>query len=376
MVTHLLIHYGEIALKGDNRGDFEAALVKNIEAAIGKRVNREHGRLVIPVNENENNDSLLSRLTKIPGIAWCAPAIECASNIEAITACVISHYTKQGSVKVDASRADKSFPFTSQDVNRHVGKALADAGHQISMKPENVVWIEITRDRAFVFFEKQQGVGGLPVGTQGKVLVLLSGGIDSPVAAYLMAKRGCSCEFLHVHGLSSTEEVKASKIIALVRHLAAFTGPTQLHVVPYDTFHMASLGVDPRHEMILFRRFVFLLAERLAKALDAEAIVTGDNIGQVASQTLANIAAVDQSLSVPVLRPLAGFDKNEIVSLANRIGTYDLSIQSYKDCCSLTARHPSTKTTKETVLRHEQDINMDKIIETSVKHMHTIDIKE
>ncbi len=373
MFTRVVVHYSEIALKGANRRFFEKKLAENIAAAINIEPRIEHGRLVMD-SVPENMEEMRSVLSCIPGISWFAFCIECKPEIDIITEKVLSSYSGKGSLKVEAVRSDKNFTLTSIEVNKHVGGALFKKGFTISMNPENRIFIEISYKNAFIFFEKIKGIGGLPVGSSGKVLVLLSGGIDSPVASYLMARRGCSVELMHFHGLSSSAGVKQSKITVLAKHLKNYAGPSVLHIIPFDEFHVAALSLDPKYEMVMFRRFMFLVAERLAQRIGAKAIVTGDNIGQVASQTLENIASVDSGLSMPVIRPLAGHDKNEIIAIAKEIGTFSASLEKYKDCCSLVAKHPETRSNIEEVKSIEKKINMEKIIEESLKRMETIDI--
>ncbi|MFC2143370.1 tRNA uracil 4-sulfurtransferase ThiI [Candidatus Aenigmatarchaeota archaeon] len=371
MFTHVIVHYGEIGLKGRNRPFFEKRLVKNIEFVTQKKVKRNHGFLLIE-SVGENIDKLRDDLSHVFGIAWFAFVHGCKSDIKEIEKTVIDNFNLHGTVKVDTNRSEKSFPLNSMEVNKTIGSALVDKGCKISMKPDNKVYIDIGKE-SYVFFEKIKGPGGLPVGVSGKVLVLLSGGIDSPVAAHLMAKRGCECEFLHIHGLRNKKEIMDSKMTDILNKSSEYCLNKKLHIASYDDFYFAvnNLGKDcSRYEMLLFRKYIFLLAEKLAKKIGAKAIITGDNLGQVASQTIDNISSV--SIETPIFRPLLGFDKEEIVCLAKKVGTYEDSIREYKDCCSIVAKHPETHAKKEIIKDLEDKINLKEIVEKTFEKIEVI----
>jgi len=374
------VHFAEIALKGRNRSDFENALVANIRAALGSgagRIERTESRIII--RPKEGIAGIEGRLGKVFGIAWFSPSYIIERDIAKIKELVVEkgEPMKGRRIKVEASRADKSFGMTSPEINREVGKGLELDGHTIDMHaPEQKIFIEILKDSAVVSFGRIPGPGGLPVGTAGKVLCLLSGGIDSPVAACLMMKRGCSVDFLHVHSGAASKEVLESKIPRLIGKLKEYSpGKCRLFIAPYTEFYKKSVSVDPKIELVVFRRFILRLAERIARENGHLGIVTGDNIGQVASQTLENLAAADDAAGLPIYRPLATYDKQEIIDLARRIGTYEMSVEEYKDCCSLVAaKHPSTRVKVEKAREAEQEIGMEAIIEKTMEQLESIEI--
>jgi thiamine biosynthesis protein ThiI len=366
----VLVHYGEIALKGKNRSFFEKKLVENIEEKTKSKVERKRGFLKIDLDSG--NLSLIEEsLKKTFGIAWFAFAYSCEKDINKINKIACKHADFKKTMKVEANRVDKTFPMTSMEINRKVGEALFKKGAKISMKPEKKIFVEVADD-AYVFFEKQKGLGGLPVGVSGKVAVLFSGGIDSPVAAWMMMKRGCSIELLHFHALKKNSDVKKTKIYELAQKLSSYHR-VRLHVVPFHDFSVASLDLAS-YEMVMFKRFMTIFAERFAAKNGIKAIVTGDNLSQVASQTMGNINAVSHCANVQIFRPLIGFDKQEIIELAQKVGTYETSIKKYKDCCSIVAKNPEINASVEKVNELEKKINMGEIIEKSLKLMETIDI--
>jgi thiamine biosynthesis protein ThiI len=374
------VHFAEIALKGRNRSDFENALVANVRAALGPgagRIERTESRILIHPKVDAAEAS--QKLGKVFGIAWFSPSYVVGRDIGGIKELVLekSKGIMGRKLRVEASRADKSFLMTSPDINREVGQALEQGGHSIDIRnPEQRIYIEILRDRALVSFGRIPGPGGLPVGTAGKVLSLLSGGIDSPAASWLMMKRGCAVDFLHIHSGAYAKEALESKIPRLVRKLREYSPlRCRLFIAPYTEFYKKSLNADPKAELVVFRRFILRLAERIARENGHLGIVTGDNIGQVASQTLENLAAVADSTTLPVYRPLLTYDKQEIVALAERIGTYRISIEEYKDCCSLVAaKHPSTRVRPEKARAIEEEIGIGSIIEKTLEQAECVEI--
>jgi len=376
----IVIHFSEIALKGRNRGEFEKVLMKNVEQALGKeivRISRTESRISVMVTEV--TPWITERLKKVFGISWFSPARFVEKDMDAIKRCVVESCGnfKGKKIKLETTRTDKKFPLNSLEINREVGKELELAGHLIDIKkPEHMVFIEILRNEAVVSFERTDGPGGLPVGTAGKVLVLLSGGIDSPAAAWLMMKRGCTVDFLHVHSEPTRDSVLESKIPKIVEKLREYhPAKCSLFIAPYTEFYKKSMVIDQKIELVVFRKFMIRLADRVAKANGHLGIVTGDNIGQVASQTLENLYAINDATEIPIYRPLATYDKQEIVNLSRRIGTYELSIKEYKDCCSLVAAtHPSTRVRPSKAREAEDSIGMESIIEKTVAQVEVIDI--
>ena len=364
----IVIHYGEVTLKRGRRSLFERILARNLEEATGVRVRRIQGRMVMPYRENA-----LDKLGKVFGVVWYAPAIHVEGGYEELEDTVIKILGRLSpkSFKIDTRRSDKRFPMTSIEVSSRIGARVRDTyGFRVDLKnPERTVVIEITEEGFYVSYERFQGPGGLPVGSSGRVLALLSGGIDSPVAAWMMMKRGCRVDALHFHALRSSEEVLQSKMLTLAKILAEYGLRLRLYLAPFHSFYEKSLGMPPRMELVMFRVWMLKLAERLAERENYLGIVTGDSLGQVASQTLENLHAASSMLRIPVYRPLIGLDKQEIIGLAERIGTYQVSIQEYKDCCSIVARHPETRATPERVRELWERFNLSESVEEALEEV-------
>lgn len=379
MNTVISVHFAEIALKGKNRAQFETALAENIKVILGRsveRVIRKESRLFVYPNDV---DEALRRLRKVFGIAWYSNAELAGREIGEIKEVALKQAEglKGYSLKVEASRSDKTFGLTSPEINRQVGSALESAGNKIDVKnPDRRIYIQVLANNALVSSERIPGLGGLPVGTSGKVLSLLSGGIDSPVASWLMMKRGCSVDFLHVHASPSSKDIINSKIPKVIQKLRDYhPDKCRLFIAPYSEFYKRSLSINPKAELVVFRRFILRLADRLAEEQGYLGIFTGDNIGQVASQTLENLRATNRATTFPIYRPLLTYDKQEIVNLAKDIGTYDLSVEDYKDCCSLVAmRHPSTKVKPEIAEEIEKEIQIDEVVEKTLGLVETVEI--
>jgi thiamine biosynthesis protein ThiI len=278
---------------------------------------------------------------------------------------------------VETKRSDKTFPLKSQQINEKVGAALVKAGCTVDLEnPERTIFIDVLESEALISFEKIKGPGGLPVGSSGRMISLLSGGIDSPVSSWLMMKRGCEVDFLHLHQFPDNKDVGKSKMVRILRTLREYS-PKKLRMfaVPYTEFYKKTLSMEPRNELVVFRRFIIHLANRLAKEHGYHGIITGDSIGQVASQTAENLLATDEASQLPVYRPLIGFNKQEIVDLAMKIGTYEASIEPYKDCCSLVAhKSPCTRVPLCIAKRMEDEIRIDEVVERSLKQIEIIEI--
>jgi thiamine biosynthesis protein ThiI len=371
-----VIHYSEIGLKGRNRPFFEKMLAENVRrllsGIVDSKVRRIQGRLVLPLN-GADLQRVEEGLMKVFGISWFTFATIAEPNVESIGRTVVeeaSQVVKPGEpIKVEVKRADKSFPATSLELSRILGRMLVEKlGVSVSLKnPSKKIYVEVLSKEAYVFTEKKRGLGGLPVGSSGRVLSLLSGGIDSPIASYLMMKRGCRVSYLHFHPFHDNAEAENSKIMEIVRKLLPYSGETTVTFTPSYEFQIATVNVPAKYDLILFRRFMFKVAERIAEAEGAKALVTGESLAQVASQTLENIVAASRGLRIPVFRPLIAFDKEEIVNVAKKIGTYELSIKPYKDCCSIIARHPETRAKLEIVEKLERQIDLDSVVSRSIE---------
>lgn len=370
-----VIHYSEIGLKGHNRPFFEKMLVEKVRRLLSGiadfKVKRLQGRLVFSLN-GADLQRVEESLMKVFGISWFAFASVAEPNVDSIGRAVVeeaSRIVKPGEpVKVEVKRADKRFPATSLELSKTLGRMLVEKlGVRISLEnPSKKIYVEVLSREAYVFTEKKKGLGGLPVGSSGRVLSLLSGGIDSPIASYLMMKRGCEVSYVHFHPFRDNAEAENSKIIEIVRKLLPYSGETTVTFIPSYEFQIAAVKIPAKYDLVLFRRFMFRVAERIAEAEGARVLVTGESLAQVASQTLENIVAISSGLNIPVFRPLIAFDKEEIVNMAKKIGTYELSIKPYKDCCSIIARHPATRAKLEVVEKLERKIDIDFVVSRSI----------
>ena len=361
-----LIHYGELSLKGRNRDLFEIRLKDNIEAAAGGRIRRFRGRFVLEGGNPE-------KLEEIFGISWFAEALIVDKDLDSLKRVTLDEVAgrAQGtpSFGIFVKRSDKAFPYESVEVAEIIGgEVVSEYGLRVDLEnPELSVFIEIA-DEVYVYFKKNQGLKGLPVGVSGKVLSLLSGGIDSPVASYLMMKRGCTVHYLHFHVFSENEYVRDTKMARILSRLAKFQNGYVQYLAPYYLFETEMLKETNTkgHELVLFRRFMVKVAERLAIQHGCKALVTGDSLGQVASQTIDNIAEVTSAVSLPLFQPLITYDKQEIVDLAKWIGTYEDSILSYKDCCSIVSSNPRTRANHRHVRELEERIDIDTLVDKTL----------
>lgn len=346
----LIVHYSEVWLKGGNRRFFVQKLRQAIDQALqGLPVNRaghEDHRMLIPVHTHEDATLAVKRLCKIPGIAYLAVATRTDPQMNAIikTGCHVMINAQFQTFRVRAKRSQKSLPFRSSDIERSLGaaiqKQISASGKKAKVDLANAevtCFVEVTAAHALIYREKILGLGGLPTGTAGKLICLLSGGFDSPVAAYKIIKRGVRLTFVHFHG-TSTRVGEDSPPIArdLVRVLTPYQGLSRLHFVPFTDIQRKIVMDAPEScRILLYRRFMLRIAEQIAYREGAHGLVTGDSIGQVASQTLQNMHAVDAVASLPVYRPLVGDNKQEILNLARTIGTYDISCEPFSDCCPM-----------------------------------------
>ena len=385
--THILIHYAEIGLKGNNRALFEKQLVKNIKTALAdcdiKGVRRLFGRIVVELDETKKlKNKITEELSKVFGISSFSPVVAVKTDFDKIqeTALELARASKNWETfKVATKRSHKLFPATSMEVSRDVGAHILNniADKKVKIKePDLMVRIEITEKKTYVFTDKIPGGGGLPVGCSGKVVSLLSGGIDSPVASWQLMKRGCKVIFVHFHSAPQTKKAAIDKVEELAQILSKWQIKTKIHMVPFlDIQKEIVKECRGEYRVVLYRRFMVRIAEAIAKQEKAKALVTGESVGQVASQTLENIAAINDAITIPVLRPLIGDDKNEIIEKAKRIDTYETSIIPHDDCCSLfVPRHPVTKANISVTRSEEGKLDIQKLIDEAITKTEIIEL--
>lgn len=351
--THVLIHYGEVALKKGNRGFFERKLRENIKDALGKTlatsVQVYRGRFLVVLQEDADFPTVKSILQKIPGIAYFAPAYTSEPDMDTLKedSLALMKELEFTRFRVSCRRAQKRLPFNSMDVQREVGGFLL---HHLDDKevnldePEIDCSIELFDDQAIIFVERIEGLRGLPVGTTGKVVSLISAGIDSPVASYQMIRKGCTVCYVHFHSYPFTDKNSIYNSIRLVKVLNEYQRYSRVHLISLAKIQERIIALAPvKLRLILYRRMMFRLAEMVAHRQKAKALITGESLGQVASQTLANLRATTDAVNLPILRPLIGYDKLDIINLAKEIGTYEISIEPFQDCCTyMVPKHPET----------------------------------
>ena len=372
-----LVYYGEIGLKRGNRSYFEKKLAQNIKMSLKgmgcAEVRRIYGRLLVMLRPEAEVEAIRERLGKVMGIAHFELALETALDINAIRAAALELVKDQQfkTLKVETKRANKRFPLTSPEISAKVGATLLGAtGASADMHtPDLRCNIEIVDEAAYVYVEKIRGVGGLPVGASGKVLVMLSGGIDSPVAAWRMMKRGVKALFVHFYSYPYTDKASLEKVEELVAILASWNYRTLIHLVPFADVQREIVTQTPApYRVILYRRMMVRIAQQIASAAKAECLVTGESLGQVASQTLGNLRVIEEAAEIPILRPLIGDDKAEIMELAENIGTFEISILPHDDCCSLfVPDRPATNASLEAIEAAEAALDVDKLTKLAVE---------
>ena len=372
----ILLHYHEINLKGNNRGWFEAQLQQHVASRLKGldvgSIQRFGGRLLIELHPESPVEDIARRLKMAFGVANLVVAREVPADLDAIQAELKELIPTAGfkSFKIEARRGTKDFPLNSMELNKRLGafvQELTQAAVRLDA-PDAVFYVEIVRNRAFLYRSKIPGAGGLPSGTGGKVMCLLSGGIDSPVAAYRLMRRGCRVSYVHFHSFPHTSVESQEKVRSILRVLARFQLDSQLHMVPFAELQREIVAyAPPALRVILYRRFMVRIADALAQKEKAAALVTGDSLGQVASQTLENIRTISAVSTLPVFRPLIGDDKEDIIRIAREIGTYDISILADQDCCSLfVPRHPETMSNLERVESAESGLDIPRLVQTAI----------
>ncbi len=377
MNSVVIAHYHEINLKGNNRNWFESRLQDHVESLLydipHEGIRRFAGRLLIALKPDSPRQEIERRLRWVSGLANLAFAWEVPADLESIRAALASLVRGQAftSFKIDTRRGTKDFPLNSQQVNEELGRYLQQlTGAQVRMEnPDLTCYVELVGQRAFLYFVKIPGGGGLPARTGGKVLCLLSGGIDSPVAAYRMLRRGCQVCFVHYHSFPHTTAESQDKVRRIVEVLGRYQLQGKLYLVPFAEVQREIVAyAPPPLRVILYRRFMVRIAEALAVRESASALVTGDSLGQVASQTLDNLRVVSAAAaSLPIFRPLIGDDKEDIIRIARQIGTYEISILPDQDCCTLfVPKHPETAAHADHVTKAESPLDTQRLTEAAL----------
>lgn len=385
---HLLVRYGELTLKGTNRKMFINQLKDNVKRALiplsGYHVKGKRDRMYIELSPEADINEIIQRLSKVYGIKSISPVIKIDKNEEKINQSAIQlsqDFEKGSTFKVDVKRVDKSFRLDTYELQRQVGGAILKENNNITVNvknPDYEIKIEVRMDAIYIYEKVIAGAGGLPVGTGGKTLLMLSGGIDSPVAGIEVMKRGVTVEAIHFHSPPFTSEKAKDKVIELTRILAERVGPIKLHLVPFTEIQkQINKVVHSRYTMTSTRRMMMRISDKVVHQINANAIVNGENLGQVASQTLKSMYAINHVTATPVLRPLLTLDKEDIIKKAKELGTFETSIQPYEDCCTIfTPKNPVTEPDFDKVIKYESVFNFDEMIENAVENIETLTIDQ
>lgn len=381
--NRVVVHYHEIALKGDNRPQFIERLAQNLLRATRDlgvaRTTSPRGRILLHLPDGADWERLRERLLGLFGVANFSPAMAVTTDYVGLEQAVLGIVTGRplGRFRIAARRGDKRYPFTSMELNQRLGRAVQDrTGAAVDLdQPDTTVHVEILGREALLYLEKVGGPGGLPVGVSGRVAALISGGIDSPVAAYRMMQRGCSVVFVHFHGHPFLSRASAEKASDLVHLLTRHQFESKLHLIAFgDVQRQVVLAAPAALRVVLYRRLMVRIAEQIARAEGAQALVTGESLGQVASQTLENLAVIEQAATLPILRPLIGFDKEEITRAAKAIGSYPISIEPDQDCCRLfIPPHPAVRARLSDVQRVEQRLPLGQLVDLALKQAETVE---
>lgn len=385
----LIVRCGEVALKGMNKPYFERMLVdrikRNLKRFEGVDVRRHEGLIFVRAEKDLDIDAIVKQISKVFGVASISKAVEAPSELNAIGDEAVKYMMnlieERGvkTFKVEGKRADKAFPVKSPDIGRIIGAKILVGCKVLKVdvhEPDVLLHVDVRSDRTYIYEGKIAGFGGLPLGTNGKGLTLLSGGIDSPVATWMMAKRGMLIEAVHFHSYPYTSQRAQEKVEDLARIVASYCGRFKMHVVNLLPIQEAIVTNCPEEETtILVRRFMMRIAERIAKDTGCMMLITGENLGQVASQTAEALVVTDASVSLPVMRPLIAMDKVDIMEKAQEIGTFETSIQPYEDCCTVfLPKHPTTKPKLERILESESKLDVEALVEAAVAAQEIVNI--
>lgn len=386
----ILIKNGELTLKGLNRNSFEDILIKNMKKRLNDLGKFEFTKsqstiMVDPVDEDIDLDDAADRLSKVFGIAALSRACVCEKDFDSIKETAIQYLEEQledaKTFKVEAKRSDKKFPMKSPEICRETGGYILSKFHHLKVdvhNPDMIVTVEVRDKYAFVRGNNIKGAGGMPTGTSGRAGILISGGIDSPVAAYMMAKRGIELCAIHFASPPYTSELAEMKVMELLKRVAKYAGTITTYVVPFTKIQEAIRDLCPEEYFtIIMRRIMMMIAEKMAVKQNCSALITGESVGQVASQTMYALACTDCAVNMPVFRPCIGMDKEEIISISRKIDTFETSIQPYEDCCTVfTPKHPKTRPHLDDVLAAENKIdNLDELMADAINHVKKVIIR-
>ncbi len=384
-----LIKYAEIGTKGKNRFLFEDALMKQIRHALKTvegtfLVTKEFGRIYVDAKGDYDYEETIDALKQVFGIAWICPMFQTEEKDFTLLKKEVISYVEQVyperklTFKVDSRRADKKYPISSEQMNRDLGEAVLEAFPEMKVDvhhPQVLLKVEI-RNLVNIYSVMIAGPGGMPVGTNGKAMLLLSGGIDSPVAGYMIAKRGVVLEAVYFHAPPYTSERAKQKVVDLAKLVSRYSGPIKLHVVNFTDIQLYIYEKCPHEELtIIMRRYMMRIAQTIAEETGCLALITGESIGQVASQTVQSLAATNEVCTMPVFRPVIGFDKQEIVDISEKIGTFETSIQPFEDCCTIfVAKHPVTKPNIRVIRSSETNLEekIDGMVKTAIENREEI----
>ena len=390
-----IVRCGEVALKGMNKPYFERMLLDRIKKLLkkfdGVKAYRHEGLIFVRADKElnpgtEGKQAILKEIGKVFGVASISPAMECESTMEDIGQTAVEYMMEAieergvKTFKVNAKRADKNFPVKSPDISRQIGAAVLKGCKVLKVdvhNPDVKLFVDVRHDKSYVYQDKIPGFGGLPLGTNGKGMSLLSGGIDSPVATWMMAKRGMMIEAVHFHSFPYTSQRAREKVEELAALVATYCGRFRMHVINLLPIQEQIVQNCPEEETtILVRRFMMRIAEELAAGHGCSMLITGENLGQVASQTAEALVVTDASVKMPVMRPLIGLDKTDIMDLAKEIGTYDKSIEPYEDCCTVfLPKHPATKPKLERILASESKLDCEGLIREAIEKEEIVEIR-
>lgn len=386
-----IVRCGEVALKGMNKPYFERMLVdrirKNLKEFDAVDVRRHEGLIFVRADKKYDKEQLIKQISKVFGVASISPAVEAPSNLDAIGEEAVKYMMElietKGvkTFKVEAKRADKNFPVKSPDIGRIIGAKVLIGCKVLKVdvhNPDVHLFVDVRHDKSYIYQQKIAGFGGLPLGTNGKGMVLLSGGIDSPVAAWMMAKRGMVIEAVHFHSYPYTSQRAQEKVEDLARIVASYCGNFKMHVINLLPIQEQIVQNCPEEETtILVRRFMMRIAEKIAEKNRALMLITGENLGQVASQTAEALVVTDACVKMPVMRPLIAMDKVDIMDKAEEIGTFETSIQPYEDCCTVfLPKHPTTKPKLERILESESHLDVDALVDAAVASAEVVQIRQ